>query len=270
MFQCIGLATEQDSGCGEDWWHPECLLGLPRDWHVNKEAKKLSADQTSKQTSEEAQTGTDADVEDEHPVPPGFPDEEDFETLVCYKCVDANAWIKKYAGCDGFTSLQYEKIKSSEPMEVKEEDGAKASILTDTIPAAQGTYNDGASKKRKADDADASEDDAAPSKKTKLESELETIDRPLHSLLPSPPSGTFSILASDDNFRSRFCRCPQCYSALSKHPQLLEEEETYEPPISEDGGNQGGSVGTGSLLERGEAALSNVDRVRAIGKKPSY
>lgn len=48
---------------------------------------------------------------------------------------------------------------------------------------------------------------------------------------------------------------------------------TYEPPLSESGENGGGdSVGTGSLLDRGEAALSNVDRVRAIGEIsfPSY
>lgn len=47
----------------------------------------------------------------------------------------------------------------------------------------------------------------------------------------------------------------------------MEEEESYEPPVSESGDDVGGqSAGTGSLLERGEAALSNVDRVRAIGK----
>ncbi|KAL8726383.1 MAG: hypothetical protein Q9181_006068, partial [Wetmoreana brouardii] len=47
---------------------------------------------------------------------------------------------------------------------------------------------------------------------------------------------------------------------------LLEEEAVYEPPLSSDDGNDGRrSVGTaGSLLDRGEAALNNVDRVRAI------
>ena len=68
-----------------------------------------------------------------------------------------------------------------------------------------------------------------------------------------------------EDFRERFCRCPSCYPTLSKYPQLIEEEESYEPPISESGEGAGQSVGTGSLLDRGEAALSNVDRVRAIG-----
>ena len=72
-----------------------------------------------------------------------------------------------------------------------------------------------------------------------------------------------------ENFRERFCRCPSCYPKLSKYPQLLEEEESYEPPMSESG-EGGQSVGTGSLLDRGEAALSNVDRVRAIGMCSSH
>ena len=67
-----------------------------------------------------------------------------------------------------------------------------------------------------------------------------------------------------ESFRERFCRCPSCYPRLSKFPQLLEEEESYEPPISESG-EGGQSVGTGSIFDRGEAVLSNVDRVKAIG-----
>ncbi len=31
MFQCLGLGTCEDGGCGEDWWHPECLVGFTRE-----------------------------------------------------------------------------------------------------------------------------------------------------------------------------------------------------------------------------------------------
>ncbi len=85
-----------------------------------------------------------------------------------------------------------------------------------------------------------------------------------HDYLPESPTGSFSIFLKE-GFRERFCRCPSCYPNLSRYPQLLEEEESYEPPISESGDAGGQSVGTASLLDRGEAALSNVDRVRAIG-----
>ena len=61
-----------------------------------------------------------------------------------------------------------------------------------------------------------------------------------------------------------------CASPVS-HPQLLEEEETYEPPVSDNGSENGGSThGSGSLLERGESALRNVDRVRAIEGVMAY
>lgn len=87
-----------------------------------------------------------------------------------------------------------------------------------------------------------------------------------HEALCAPPDGSFSVFVKED-FRDHLCRCPACYLVLRKYPQLLEEENVYEPPVSGAGEEGAGeSVGTGSLLNRGEAALSNVDRVRAIGE----
>lgn len=87
-----------------------------------------------------------------------------------------------------------------------------------------------------------------------------------HEALCAPPDSSFSVFFKED-FRDHLCRCPACYLVLRKYPQLLEEEAVYEPPVSEAGEEGGGeSVGTGSLLDRGEAALSNLDRVRAIGE----
>ncbi len=121
-------------------------------------------------------------------------------------------------------------------------------------PVANG---DASSKKRKADDAALDSSESSNSKKSK------PVPR-YHDYLPELPTASFSMFLKED-FRERFCRCPSCYPNLSKFPQLLEEEESYEPPISESGEGGGQSVGTASLLDRGEAALSNVDRVRAIG-----
>lgn len=116
------------------------------------------------------------------------------------------------------------------------------------------------SKKRKAADAELDAPDASNPKKAKAAAPL------YHDYLPEAPIDSFSLFCKAD-FREYFCRCPECYPHLRKHPQLMEEEESYEPPISESGDEAGGqSVGTGSLLDRGEAALSNVDRVRAIGQ----
>ena len=117
------------------------------------------------------------------------------------------------------------------------------------------------SKKRKAEDSPPDPADCSDSKKSKIELE----SKPYHQFLPSAPTEPFSLFCLED-FRDHFCRCVSCYPNLRKHPQLLEEEESYEPPLSENGEEGGQSVGTGSLLDRGEAALSNVDRVKAIGK----
>lgn len=113
--------------------------------------------------------------------------------------------------------------------------------------------------KRKVEDDDTESFASANSKKAKLASAKDCY----YESLPQPPSGTASLFLKED-FRDHFCRCARCYPNLRKHPQLLEEEESYEPPMSENAGEGGGSVGTGSLLDRGEAALNNVDRVRAI------
>lgn len=117
------------------------------------------------------------------------------------------------------------------------------------------------SNKRKAEDLFPEHSNSSDTKKVRLEGE----PAPYHETLPSAPTNDLSLFCHED-FRDRFCRCPDCYLLLRKHPQLLEEEESYEPPVSETGEEGPQSVGTGSLLDRGEAALSNVDRVKAIGE----
>ncbi|KAE8351711.1 putative zinc finger in N-recognin-domain-containing protein [Aspergillus coremiiformis] len=257
MFQCLGLGTAESGGCGEDWWHPECLIGLPRDWY--KDFKK--------ETGENGQTEDD----DETPLPPGFPGEDDFETFLCYKCVDSNPWLKRYAGTSGFLPPLYKDGGLPKPAET-----APVTISSDV--AEEQTTNP---KKRKMEDEEESEPAAKRTKEdtentppdSKPESNAELKEEPTqpsppkdkHDSLPgTAPSGTFSLFLKED-FRNHFCRCRDCFPNLSAHAQLREEEETYEPPLSEDGeANGGGSTGTGSLLDRGEAALSNIDRVRAI------
>ena len=93
MFQCLGLASEKDGGCGEDWWHPECVVGLGRDW------AKAQA-RIKQERNADINGAEDADAN--HPLPPGFPDEDSFDAFICYKCVNVNPWIKQYAGTAGF------------------------------------------------------------------------------------------------------------------------------------------------------------------------
>lgn len=275
MFQCIGLGNVEDGGCGEDWWHPECIAGLKRDWHehLNGEAtaEKTENDQVEKSGQDEEEKS------DEHPLPPGFPDEDEFEAFICYKCVESNSWIKRYAGTPGFLKPLFKKQADDAAantegglQETKEEalqtQESLAASNTTTLPV------NGSSKRKFEDDGD---DDAtsSTSKRMKEDDESTPAQPPpppcKYSILPPAPTGTLSLFCKED-FRDHICHCPLHFSLLKPHPQLLEEEETYEPPISESGDGNHDAVsgarshGTGSLLDRGEAALSNVDRVRAI------
>jgi E3 ubiquitin-protein ligase UBR7 len=255
MFQCLGLGTVETGGCSEDWWHPECLMGLPKDWR-STEAKPDTA-QVKPEGEEETEGAED------HPVPAGFPNEDDFEFMICYKCVESNPWIKRYADSPGFLAPVHRSMQSH----------SEASVLKDLPQATEKP-----SLKRKAsEDGDVGRA-VSPSKRTKGEEEVHApsaepkVDSPKpvhkHDHLPPAPAGTFSLFLKED-FREHFCHCPKCYRNLVPHQQLLEEEDTYEPPLSESDeseapGSGARSQGTGSLLERGEAALSGVDRVRAI------
>lgn len=260
MFQCLGLGTVETGGCGEDWWHPECLINLPRDWNKTETAGKEKKGEDS--TKEEHTSA--GDEGDETPLPPNFPGEDDFDTFICFKCIDSNPWLKRYAGTPGFLPPVYKH-------------GGLAEI-SDNKPPQTSESPDGqqdGNKKRKADD-NADEEAPAP-KRTKEGENTESTDaeakpevpdakQPTHkheSLPVSTPSGSFSLFLKED-FRDHFCRCPECYPNLAHHAQLREEEEAYEPPLSDDGESNGGDSAGTSLLDRGEAAFSNMDRVRAI------
>lgn len=331
MFQCLGLGACEDGGCGEDWWHPECLVGLSRVEYANmventKQSKIAIAtdDAPAAQTAKSDRTSSaiesrpldtratatsltmmstivdenDMIVEpgktrddDDPPLPPGFPLEDDFDQFICYKCVEANPWIKRYAGSAGFLEPVYHD---------------KATVITKANPFYDlaSEVADVTSKKRKksgTDDEDENiqEDTPAalkaplPAKRQKSEDptsalpstsqdavtlhvtpkKRETGTDVKHLVLP-PLSGLalttpFSLFLRSD-FRDHLCRCSECFPYLKAYPQLLEEEETYEPPVSEDDREGAQSVGTGSLLDRGEAAFNNMDRIRAIQGAMAY
>ncbi|RMD41195.1 hypothetical protein DV735_g3930, partial [Chaetothyriales sp. CBS 134920] len=218
MFQCIGLGTVDTGGCGEDWYHPECLMGLP--------------------------------ASDSQPPPPGFPHEGDFDALVCYKCVESNPWIKRYAGTPGFL-----------PPVFRHEAGTPAADSSSTPrpnlkrkASAEDTHLAKRAKEEEQDDTASAaaapaaalpkSEQTAPAPESAGDAQPAAAEHK-HSALPQAPTGTFSLFLKSD-FRDHLCHCPTCFPHLLPHPQLLDEEDTA------------------SLLERGEAALNNIDRVRAI------
>lgn len=260
MFQCLGLGTVETGGCGEDWWHPECLIGLPRGWR--KAAKSDAA-------KHEGENGTaeedDGEEDDEESLPPGFPEEDDFETFICYKCLDSNPWLKRYANTPGFLPPVHKDGGLRGPKGAAEEKQEQSTGSRKR--KADEAEDERDSKRAKGDETNENENGNENGQVKKKEEPADSTPpkpKPKHESLPrDAPTGTFSLFVKED-FRERLCHCPECFPNLIPHPQLREEEETYEPPLSEDGDAANGSQGTGSLLERGEAALSNMDRVKAI------
>jgi E3 ubiquitin-protein ligase UBR7 len=262
MFQCLGLGTVQDGGCGEDWWHPECLMGLPRsqpaDVEIENEVKlPVEGQETAAQSTDDAQEEID-----EAPLPPGFPAEDDFDHLICYKCVNAFPWIKQYAAHAGFLGPISNGNPSSEANEKPTEAASQLHPSIGSKRSAEDDAQEPTSKKVKAESAhDTTTTESTTATSPKVD------NAPIHTTLSPAPTGNFSLFLKED-FRSHMCRCPDCFPKLKPHPQLLEEEEAYEPPVSESDAeeqNGHGSVGSGSTYERGEALLSNMDRVKAIG-----
>lgn len=304
MFQCLGMGTAETGGCGEDWWHPGCLVGLGPDWHEDSGRKSknegfLESIVEVAETVVDAPTGDakpdeatpvvpadpvpTAEVEgddEDPPLPPGFPNEDDFEGLICYKCVEAHPWIKRYAGTEGFLMPVFRRSAAPSP-----ETGLVAKteeLIASALPELPALPALPMMKKRKA------EDDEISTSSKRLKDDVPTTagmedavsgepEAPADGKgpckvksLPSAPTGQLSLFFKPD-FRDHLCRCSDCFPLLQPHGQLLEEEEMYEPTISDSGEEAGGStVGSGSIYDRGESALKNVDRVRAIEGVMAY
>ena len=373
MFQCMGLASEEEGGCGEDWWHPECILGIGRDSKRRQDEgeddgiEKLESEgekgvdgndnvvAKSKNTSSNTENHEDNDEEEEDPpLPPGFPAEDDFDSFICYKCLDVFPWLKRYAGTDGFlpaverdtldrtsdskdgkvdgtagasgaaSSINFNDITKTgkrkasslnEDDEVldNEMNGSNQRIKLDTAAEGpQSTFKpDSGPKSKPAEKPDDGNNSNNNNQTTDDNSNIQNYKHCHYATLPKIPVSNSNSDSSNDtqtspslslslflkpSFRDHFCRCPACFPRLSRHSVLLEEEDVYEPPLSEGegedsagagaggltlrtgnaNGNDNRSIrtddvhstgtGTGSLLDRGEAALmTGMDRVKAIG-----
>ncbi|KAI1812619.1 hypothetical protein GGS20DRAFT_578212 [Poronia punctata] len=303
MFQCLGLGNHETGGCGEDWYHPGCLVGQGPKWFEKLPKRSPPKDTTGsgalapiaegeseeggiEQVADEADTGEDEDEEDEDvPLPDGFPEEDDFQHFICYKCVEAYPWIKRYAGTSGFLSpvfLQKAKEEGEDnpggkKRKMEEEDDDESGIeggLTLTKRVKKDAETEAEQPETEAEQRLPNTTDSA-NVPTEVKGEDEKAVQPdptpqcKFASLPPAPQGVFSLFAKED-FRDHLCHCPRCFPNLKPHPQLLEQEEEYEPPLSDLASANGSTNGSGSLYERGESALKNVDRVRAIEGVMAY
>ncbi|RDA95599.1 hypothetical protein CP533_1171 [Ophiocordyceps camponoti-saundersi (nom. inval.)] len=293
MFQCLGLGTPETGGCGEDWYHPGCLVGLGPKWF-----EKMKRDEPPKPAvsggglativEDGEQHGADEEPKDDNedededpPMPPGFPGEDDFEGFLCYKCVESNPWIKQYAGTGEFLPAVFLDRPEAVPVTAvsekrKAEDDLSEEINAKRVKSETETANDAPLQELSEASSTTAGVEAKPIEPLPPATDASSPPSPPPcklSTLPAAPQGRFSLFFRADFREKSLCHCRDCYHHLNLHPQLLEEEEAYEPPLSADGDSQhggGSTVGSGSLLERGESALRNVDRVRAIEGVMAY
>ncbi|KAG8629280.1 hypothetical protein KVT40_003145 [Elsinoe batatas] len=275
MFQCLGLGSVEEGGCGEDWWHPECIMGLSRHNDGGLSSTKTKAPPLPSVTEEvEVQEQTNGTLykDDDPPLPFGFPAEDDFEHMVCYRCVDANPWIKQYVGTTGFLPPVHFFGREAPQIKTPVLPGQNGNAQSDTsvVAAKRKMEEDIEESEAKRSKTDLTATDTPAYAPTGAPNAQPAADPAYHTTLPPIAEERFSVFLKED-FREHFCRCKDCFPRLAKLPHLLEEEDTYEPPVSEsDPGDGQGSVGSRSLLDRGEAALSNMDRARAIEGVMAY
>ncbi|KAF8251271.1 hypothetical protein K440DRAFT_103005 [Wilcoxina mikolae CBS 423.85] len=196
----------------------------------------------------------------------GFP--KGFGHMICWRCVDANPWIRRFAGYPGFFALARKDatitsvtVGASPPQteaESEPQQGQKRKAEDDLEES--GTQSPVKRVRPVTEDTEMTSASAATKSTENSTTNASTAIEALASCsLPPTPTlpETFSLLLPSE-FRSQLCRCPNCFPHLGKHRVLLEEEETHEQPLSR------AASPTGSIFEEGERALNSIDRVRAI------
>lgn len=276
MYQCL-----LGDACGEDWFHDGCIVGEKRDESKRPavEGGVVAGPEITAQC-DRGEDGPEEEDEDEE-RPDGFPEEDSFDAFICWLCVEKNPWLKRYAGTPGFLDAVYKKDSPpSEATTNKKSNVEEASSVSNEAAEAE------SSKKRKADDVESDPEPKTPrSKRAKTPdpaAALSSSNDTLTDLTPqvctheflSPPMQTtkpFSLFLAP-TFRAQLCHCPIHLPFLYPHPVLLEEEDTYEPPLDTSStGDDAASAHSGnSLLDRGERALGMVDRVKAIEGVMAY
>ncbi|KAF8545314.1 hypothetical protein BDD12DRAFT_721806, partial [Trichophaea hybrida] len=244
--------------CQEDWFHDSCMVGQPPPMYTTEEHKQEATKDENK--------GKEHQQEESRAASLGFP--KGFGHIICWRCVDANPWIRRFAGYPGFFALARKDatitsvaVGASPPQtetESEPQQGQKRKAEDDLEES--GTQSPVKRVRPAAEDIEMTSASAATiSAENGTMSASTANETPVSCSLPPTPTlpEIFSLLLPSE-FRSQLCRCPNCFPHLSKHRVLLEEEETHEQPLSR------AASPTGSIFEEGEKALNSIDRVRAI------
>ena len=278
-----GGEKPEDGAKAEDEGVKQKLEGAANEGPVEEDSTQEKAAQLTAETKSTEPAGrvevevapalqeTEADDDDEQDTCEGFP-KEDFEHFICWRCVEANPWLKRYAGTPGFlpgVSRQPQQPEAASEVPAAAPPTAKPSTELPSAPEqstkrkAETEASPPPLKRTKTPDIANALSSAAEADTTIIKEEAPvtttTPPAPVCKLPPASPSNDPISLFLLAPFRADLCRCPACFPLLSRHRCLLEEEETYSPPADSETASE-----SGSLFDRGEKALGNMDRVKAI------
>ena len=232
---------------------------------------------------------------------------EDYEALVCRSCVSQIPILQAWAGTPGVAMVVREAPDSSwkiigalaeeNPVQVQVDGLEAASIAppapveqpgsevhTTTEPVSEDTYpglSHAEGRKRSLLSSSPSADGPSVKRsRTSMSCDKACLVPTRHPFSQSifvqdgaPTLGEGDVFLSGD-WRKRWCLCDSCLPELRKHPYLLEEEETYEPPEDPDSRELRSSMlvrvannpapAELSLEELGLRALDRIPRDRAL------
>lgn len=227
MIQCyFGFA------CGEDWFHEDCILGYrPGSLGTKPE---LSSNKLDELPPPGEDASSDAAARREHPTKnvPDFPNLDDFDLFICWKCVLVFSAV--------FGELRNDLLVTFAVLPHFEN-------ITSTIE-----WSEKYARYRKA-----LEQEEPSRKRIKVEDSSET------------PYSLFLKYDFRDRLLNLSKLVPETSKLglfLANHKYLYEEDPVFEPPEEEDDD----SSATGSLLDLGADALLTLPREKAIEGLQAY
>ncbi|CCE85331.1 Piso0_004919 [Millerozyma farinosa CBS 7064] len=209
--------------CGEDWYHEECILGYKRDT-IAKIQKKIK--------EEENESSRVKDPDSQYKVP-HFPELEEFDSFICWKCVNAFRGI--FEQFESYSDIVLCKLPHFDRIE--------------STSTWESLFEEWKEKK---------EAQERPAKKPKLEKDGRAQESVFLTLHFRDRLREIKDSVAADSSLGVF---------LSNHDYLYLDDPIYEFP--EDDQSNSGST-TSSLYDMGADALSSLPRDKALDSIHAY